>query len=46
MRAFQAGQLEAGHKALRDFETLADDLRERIKVIESSRNPGLFEDRV
>ena len=44
--AFQAGQLEALHDALRDFEILADDLRRRIKIIESSRNQGLFEDPV
>lgn len=42
--AYQAGQLEALQDALRDFETLADDLRRRIRDIESSRNAGLFED--
>jgi uncharacterized protein Yka (UPF0111/DUF47 family) len=41
--AYQAGQLEALQDALKDFETLADDLRRRIKEIESRRNDGLFE---
>jgi hypothetical protein len=42
--AYQAGQLEALQDALRDFETLAADLRRRITNIESRRSEGLFVD--
>jgi hypothetical protein len=48
--AYRGGQLDALRKTLQEFEglakefaELADDLRRRIREIESSRNEGLFE---
>jgi hypothetical protein len=42
--AYQGGQLAALRDTLRDVETMAEDLRRRIRDIESSRDEGLFED--
>jgi hypothetical protein len=42
--AYQGGQLAALRDTLRDFEAMAEDLRQRIREIETSRNEGLFED--
>jgi len=42
--AYQGGQLAALRDTLRDFEAMAEDLRQRIREIETSRNQGLFED--
>ena len=41
--AYQGGQLDALRETLLEFENLADDLRRRIREIESRRNEGLFE---
>lgn len=42
--AYQGGQLDALRETLRGVEAMADDLRQRIRDIESRRNEGLFED--
>ena len=42
--AYQGGQLHALRNTLRDVEAMAEDLRQRIREIETSRNEGLFED--
>jgi hypothetical protein len=44
LNAYQGGQLDALRDTLRDFEAMAEDLRRRIKDLESSRNDGLFDD--
>lgn len=41
--AYQGGQLDALREMLLEFENLADDLRRRIRDIESRRHEGLFE---
>lgn len=40
--AYQGGQLDALREMLSEFESLADDLRRRIRDLESRRNEGLF----
>lgn len=40
--AYQGGQLDALREMLLEFESLADDLRRRIRDVESRRNDGLF----
>jgi hypothetical protein len=41
--AYKGGQLDALREMLTEFESLADDLRRRIRDLESRRNDGLFE---
>jgi hypothetical protein len=41
--AYQGGQLDALRETLLEFESLADDLRRRIRDLETRRNEGLFE---
>jgi hypothetical protein len=43
--AYQGGQLAALREMLMEFESLTDDLRRRIREIESRRDEGLFESR-